>query len=96
VQRAKARVHEYTSTITAVDTVGHAAWTLLAPMARVNYLVGNLVALAGLLSGATVVHNIYKPDLVCHSTEGAFLCGLCHHLSLRGRTQHVGRSLPAC
>ena len=30
----------------------------------INYLVANLVALSGLLTGAAVVHNYYKPDLV--------------------------------
>jgi Domain of unknown function (DUF4516) len=30
----------------------------------VNYLTANLVALAGLLTGASVVHFVYKPDLV--------------------------------
>lgn len=31
---------------------------------RVSYLAANAVALAGLLSGAALVHNIFKPDLV--------------------------------
>lgn len=33
-------------------------------MTRINHLVANIVAMAGLLSGAAIVHNIFKPDLV--------------------------------
>jgi Domain of unknown function (DUF4516) len=33
-------------------------------MSKVNYIAANLAALAGLLTGAAVVHNIYQPDLV--------------------------------
>jgi hypothetical protein len=33
-------------------------------MCKVNYLTTNVVALAGLLTGASIVHEIYKPDLV--------------------------------
>ena len=30
---------------------------------KVDYLRANLVALAGLLTGASIVHNLYAPDL---------------------------------
>jgi hypothetical protein len=30
----------------------------------INYLLANVVALAGLLTGASVVHYIYRPNLV--------------------------------
>ena len=33
-------------------------------MCKINYVTGNVVALAGLLTGAAIVHNVYKPDLV--------------------------------
>jgi hypothetical protein len=33
-------------------------------MTRINYLVAYIVSMAGLMSGAAIVHSIYKPDLV--------------------------------
>jgi hypothetical protein len=33
-------------------------------MCKVNYVTANVLAMAGLLTGATIVHNLYKPDLV--------------------------------
>ena len=33
-------------------------------MTKVNILLANVVALSGLLGGAALVHNVYKPDLV--------------------------------
>ena len=36
----------------------------LAALAAMNYLKPYAVAIASLLAGASLVHNIYKPDLV--------------------------------
>lgn len=33
-------------------------------MCKINYVTANAVALAGLMCGAAIVHNVYKPDLV--------------------------------
>ena len=43
----------------------------------VNYLTANLVALAGLLAGASVVHLIYRPDLVRLQGMLSFLLVIC-------------------
>ena len=38
-------------------------------MTKINYVAANFVALAGLLSGAAIVHNVYRPDLTIPLAE---------------------------